>query len=67
MKDLLPTPQIEDYIKQFQKDEQLADEEAKGASILSQNPDSDSEVTEPQNELGVVLTEKEWFKKKKEM
>ncbi len=62
MKDLVDIPKYEDYVKQFQEDEELAEDEEKG---LSANTSKGTEE-EPPNELGITLKEKEWFKKKPE-
>ena len=63
MKDLIPIPKEEDFVKQFENDERLAEEEADGI-----HGDSSSKLTdeEGQNELGIILKEKEWFKNKNE-
>lgn len=54
MQDLIPVPSIEDFVKQFEKDEQLVDQE-EGEAEKGDN--------EEPNELGIILKEKEWFKK----
>jgi organic radical activating enzyme len=58
MQDLIPVPSIEDFVKQFEKDEQLVDQE-EGGEIEK------GEDEEP-NELGIIVKEKEWFKKTNE-
>lgn len=54
MQDLIPVPSIEDFVKQFEKDEQLVDQE---------EAEAEKEDNEEPNELGIILKEKEWFKK----
>ena len=54
MQDLIPVPSVDDFVKQFEKDEQLAAQEEGG--------EADKEDEEAPNELGIILKEKEWFK-----
>lgn len=58
MREIIPVPAGEDFVKQFQRDEQLAEEDAKGISKDSRTDDPDDEP----NEFGIILKEKEWFK-----
>ena len=53
MKDLFPVPAKEDFIKEFEKDEILANKEANDID----NPDESSV-----DEDGIITKEKEWFR-----
>ena len=61
MKELVPSPEIGDYIKQFEKDERLAEDEANGITYKGLDGEHSDE---PTNDLGIILNEKEWHKKK---
>lgn len=67
MRDIIPVPTGEDFVKEFEKDERLAQEEEKAgrqASAAGSNrPASEQEDEEPPNEFGIILKEKEWFRK----
>lgn len=67
MRDIIPVPTGEDFVKEFEKDERLAQEEDKAgrqASAAGSNrPVSEQEDEEPPNEFGIILKEKEWFRK----
>lgn len=65
MKEIIPVPEGEDFIKQFEKDERLAEEDAKGENTKSKNTSNEGkqDTEEEPNEFGIILKEKEWFKK----
>lgn len=54
MGEIIPTPTADDFLKQFEKDEQLA------------NQEGNLPTEESENELGVILREKEWYKQSNE-
>lgn len=67
MRDIIPVPTGEDFVKEFEKDERLAQEEDKtgrqASATESNKPASEQEDEEPPNEFGIILKEKEWFRK----
>jgi len=63
MKDLIPIPKPEDFVKQFEEDEHLAEQEAAGEA---KNEDEKKDSDEEPNDMGIIIREKEWYKETNE-